>query len=74
MMYNRVQMACRLLIVDDEHAIRELLAVVFTGAGYDVRIAANATDAMTICESESVDVLLSDEKMPGMNGHELVDG
>jgi DNA-binding NtrC family response regulator len=62
----------RILIVDDEQGIRKLLALVFSGAGYDVCTAADGTEAMRICESGRFDALLSDVRMPGMNGHELV--
>jgi len=61
----------RILVVDDEEGIRKLLATAFQCAGYDVRVAANAQQAMAICDSESFDVLLSDVVMPGKNGHEL---
>lgn len=63
----------RILIVDDEPGIRKLLAVSFKREGYDVRVAASGSEAMTVCESESFDVMLSDVRMPGgVNGHQLV--
>jgi DNA-binding NtrC family response regulator len=62
----------RILIVDDESGIRSLLSLVFSRAGHEVRTAAHAHQAMEICASEHVDVLLSDVIMPVMNGHELV--
>jgi DNA-binding NtrC family response regulator len=61
----------RILIVDDEQGIRKLLAIAFGRAGYEVRVAADAQQAMVICESEGFDVLLSDVVMPGTNGQEL---
>jgi DNA-binding NtrC family response regulator len=62
----------RILIVDDEQGIRKLLAMVFTRAGYEVCTAADGAEAMGFCESGEFDALLSDVRMPGMNGHELV--
>jgi CheY-like chemotaxis protein len=62
----------RILIVDDEPAIAKLLAIAFRGAGYDVRVAADGAEAVNIFQTHRFDVLLSDVRMPGMNGHELV--
>ena len=62
----------RILNVDDEQGIRKLLSMAFTRAGYQVRVAASGPEAAAICASERFDVLLSDVRMPGMNGHELV--
>ena len=61
----------RILIVEDEPQIRLLLEGAFTRAGYEVRVAAQASEAIEICRSEGFDVLLSDVVMPGMSGHEL---
>jgi two-component system cell cycle response regulator CpdR len=63
----------RILIVDDESGIRKLLSSAFGRAGYDVRTASNGVEAARLCESETFDVLLSDVRMPGMNGYELVE-
>jgi len=62
----------RVLIVDDEPAIRSLLSLTFARAGYDVRTAADPYKAMEACAFESIDAILSDVQMPGMDGHCLV--
>ena len=41
-------------------------------AGYEVRVAESAAEAMSLCRMEPFTVLLSDVVMPGMNGYELV--
>jgi DNA-binding NtrC family response regulator len=61
----------RVLIVDDEPGIRKLLSVAFTKAGYEVRAAENGHEAIRYCTAEHFDAVLSDVRMPGMNGHEL---
>ena len=62
----------RILIVDDEKAIRSLLDRAFTKAGYEVRTAEGGPQAIELCASEPFDAVLSDVRMPVMNGHELV--
>ena len=61
----------RILIVDDEPAIRSLLAAVLTREGFYVQTAGNGSQAMAICTAEPFDLVLSDVLMPGMDGHEL---
>jgi DNA-binding NtrC family response regulator len=61
----------RILIVDDEAAIRSLLATAFERAGYDVRTAPDGPEAVELCTGESFDAVLSDVVMPRMNGHDL---
>ncbi|MBZ5586389.1 MAG: response regulator [Acidobacteriia bacterium] len=61
----------RILIVDDEGAIRGLLTAAFSMAGYHVRTAAVASEAMRLCADEPFDIVLSDVVMPEMDGHEL---
>ena len=58
-------------MVDDEPGVRRFVATALTHAGYSVHTAADASEAIATCESESFDLLLSDIAMPGLNGHEL---
>jgi two-component system response regulator PilR (NtrC family) len=53
----------RVLIVDDETSMRELLEIVLTKDGYDVALAASAADALKRLETESYDAVLTDLRM-----------
>ena len=61
-----------LLIVDDEQGIRQLLTVVFERAGHHVRVADGGRHALDALRSGTIDLLVSDVKMPDMNGIELL--
>src|ERR1700759_892835 len=62
-----------LLIVDDEPGMRQLLVHVFgRGAGHNVRSAENGAKALELLRQEQADLIISDVKMPDMNGIELL--
>ncbi len=63
----------RLLIVDDDQGMRENLAELFESLGYEVRTAANTPDALEVLDETEVDLLLTDYKMPGPTGVELIE-
>lgn len=60
-----------ILVVDDEPALRELTLEILTPQGYRVLTAGDGEDALNLLASESVDLMVSDVIMPGMNGFEL---
>ncbi len=62
----------QLLIVDDDTAMREMLASLFRGRGYTVEEAASAAGALERAGEQCFDVVLSDIRMPGKNGIEMV--
>ena len=64
-------MSSKILIVDDEPEIRNLLARHLVDAGYECRTAENGASAKKALASETFDLLLSDLKMPGDSGLEL---
>lgn len=64
----------RILIVDDEAPIRALLGEHLQQAGYEVQLAANGAKALESLTSGDFDLVLSDVRMPGMNGLELLAG
>jgi two-component system response regulator PilR (NtrC family) len=62
----------RILVVDDERSMRELLAIVLRREGYDVLLAENGTSAIAMLEKEPVDILISDIKMPDLSGVDVL--
>lgn len=60
-----------ILIVDDELLIRDLLYDFFSNQGWEIATAENGIKALEILENRSVDLLLTDLKMPGLDGMEL---
>jgi two-component system response regulator PilR (NtrC family) len=58
----------RILIVDDERSMRELLGIVLKREGYDVVCAENGKSALAVLERDPIDLLISDIKMPDMSG------
>jgi len=61
-----------ILLVDDEEGIRRVLAFSLADLGYVVRTAANAEEALALFRQSPPDVVLTDIKMPGMDGLELL--
>jgi len=62
----------RLLVVDDDAAMRALLASLFQQKGYPVEEAASADEALERAREAEFDAVLSDIKMPGKTGIEMV--
>lgn len=58
----------RILIVDDDEAIRELLKEFFHGLGYEMTTASNGPEALTAVSQHDFDCIISDYAMPDMNG------
>lgn len=63
--------APRILLAEDEEAMRAYLARALSNAGYRVETVDRGTDAIPLLESEDFDLLLSDIVMPEMDGIEL---
>jgi DNA-binding response OmpR family regulator len=63
-------MAKRILVVDDEPAVRDLLQEFLTSAGYEVLTAASGEEALILAEREEPEVILLDAIMAGMDGLE----
>ncbi len=63
----------RILIVDDVPEILLLQRKLVERMGYEVEIAANGRAALAVVEKRTIDLLITDWAMPGMNGGELID-
>ncbi|MBP3235447.1 MAG: sigma-54 dependent transcriptional regulator [Bacteroidales bacterium] len=63
----------KILIVDDERAIRNSLKEILTDEGYDVDLAEDGPTALAMVDKEKYDVIFCDIKMPGMDGTEVLD-
>jgi len=64
-------MAKKILVVEDEYRMRELIVAYFKKEGYDVLEAGDGNDAIDIFEREKVDLVILDVMIPGMYGWEV---
>jgi CheY-like chemotaxis protein len=62
----------KILVVDDEPEVRQLLVEFLSGRGYEILVAATGTEALDAVEAERPDVVLLDVAMPGMDGVEVL--
>jgi DNA-binding response OmpR family regulator len=62
----------RILVIDDDQAIGELLAKVLTRRGYEVRTALNGEDGLAMIDSFDPELLIVDKMLPEMHGSEVI--
>ncbi|MDA8429989.1 MAG: sigma-54 dependent transcriptional regulator [Geobacteraceae bacterium] len=65
-------MKTRILVVDDERSMREMLSILLEREGYEAVEAKNAEEALQFFETSLFDLVISDIQMPGLNGIELL--
>ncbi|MBI4655816.1 MAG: response regulator [Elusimicrobia bacterium] len=61
-----------ILIVDDEQGYRDLLHRALSEQGYTVLVAAGGPEALDILKRDEVDIIITDMKMPKMDGLDVV--
>ena len=69
---RRIPLQMTLLVVDDDETTRELCATVASQAGLNPITVPSAEQALNVLEQRSVDILLTDLKLPGMSGIDLL--
>ncbi len=62
----------RILVVEDDEDMRENLRRILLGAGYEVSLAEDGSQAITMLRAQPCHLVLTDLVMPGMNGLELL--
>ena len=63
----------RVLVVDDHREARESMAEVLRQSGHEIRCAASGAEALSLLQREAFDCVVTDLKMPGMTGLELIE-
>ena len=61
----------KLLVIDDERDIREVINNILVGGGYQVNTASSGPEAIDLLKSEPFDLAITDMRMPGMDGLEV---
>ena len=67
-------MSKKILMIDDEELIIKSLTKLIEKDGYEVTVAKRGQDAIIIAEEEEFDLIISDIRMPGVNGIQAVKG
>ncbi len=62
----------KFLVVDDSASMRHLVSSTIKEAGYEVLVAENGKDALSVLNSEKVDMVITDLNMPDMDGIKLI--
>ena len=63
----------RILVVDDEDVLRDMLGDALRLSGFEVLEASDGSKALALLQKEKVDLIVSDVNMPGMDGFETTE-
>ncbi len=61
----------RILIVEDDYDISNMLRIFFTGQGYNIEVAARGEDALEFCRRKLPDLIVLDIMLPDIDGYEV---
>jgi CheY-like chemotaxis protein len=65
---NMAQQSLRILVLDDEEAVRGVLKMALERSGYELDTVSSGTEALKILSNTSYDLILCDMHMPGLSG------
>ena len=68
-----VQANWKIVLIDDEEDIREVIAIALEDAGYTVGTAADGTAGLLLCDDTSPQIVITDIRMPGMDGLQVLE-
>ncbi len=71
--YPRINVVSRILVVDDEDQVRQLVRIVLERAGHAVRVAGDGEEALALCAESEPDVVVTDLVMEPMGGLDLIE-
>ena len=60
------------MLIDDEEGIRRVMSITLADAGYEVFTAPDGESGIRVCEEESPQIVITDIRMPGMDGIEVL--
>jgi DNA-binding NtrC family response regulator len=63
----------KIVLIDDEKDIREVMTIALQDAGYTVDIAADGATGLKLCEDSSPQIVITDIRMPGMDGLQVLE-
>ena len=63
----------KVLVVDDEKGIRDMLQEVVSQEGYEVETASDGSEALKVVQDKNIEIALVDLRMPGMDGIRLIE-
>lgn len=69
---KKTQRDWKVLLIDDEEGIRRVMSITLADAGYQVVTASDGESGLRMCEEESPQIVITDIRMPGMDGIEVL--
>ena len=70
---NNVNCNFKILIVDDELEYQKVVSLILEDSGYQTATCSNGEEALSYLKNNTVDLVITDLRMPVMSGHELIE-